>query len=106
MIELYISSPILTSSLAITQKLATNNIECQVYENYSTICNKTVEPGYYIKIFDVLPGEFKRKVWNKLAKEMNLKCAYVITEEYKGCVLNWPNVFVKSNCHVNRKRKR
>tara|TARA_Y100000389_G_C17278219_1_gene421557 strand:- start:98 stop:418 length:321 start_codon:yes stop_codon:yes gene_type:complete len=106
MIEIYISSSVLTSSLAITQKLATNNLECQVYENYSSVCNKKIEPGYYIKIFDVLPKDFKRKVWNKIAKDLQLKCAYVITEEYKGCILNWPTIFTKSNCKVSRKRKR
>lgn len=106
MIELYISSTVTTNSLIITQKLSTGNIEFQVYENYSSICTKTqssIEKGYYIKFFDLEPADFKNKVWEKLVKELKLKCAYVISNDYKGCVLNWPLVFTKTNCTLSKK---
>lgn len=109
MIKLYISSPVLTSPLDITQKLARSNIEFQVYENYSSICTKkqsAIEKGYYIKFFDLQPREFKTKVWNKLAKDLKLRCAHVISDDYKGCILNWPGVFTTSKCALSKKRKR
>lgn len=106
MIELYISSTVTTNPLIITKKLSTGNIEFQVYENYSSICTKTqcsIEKGYYIKFFDLEPADFKNKVWEKLVKELKLKCAYVISNDYKGCVLNWPLVFTKTNCTLSKK---
>jgi len=104
MIKLYISTKIDTNSLEIIKKLSTNNVECQVYKNYSSIIipkkKSTIEHGYYIKIFNVEPLEFKNKVWNILRQELNLKCAHIETTYYKGCVLNWPGIFAKNNCSI------
>ena len=104
MIKLYISTKIDTNSLDIIEKLSTNNVECQVYKNYSSIIipNKkpTIEHGYYIKIFNVEPLEFKNKVWNILLEELKLKCAHIETTYYKGCVLNWPGIFATNNCSI------
>lgn len=101
MIELYISSNVKISTSKIVESLAMNDVECQVYKNWTSYkyYNKIyVEKGFYIRIHNIKNNEFVMKVWNILESIMNLKCAYVNTDEYKGCVLNWPNVFTKSNC--------
>ena len=104
MIELYISSEIATSIQEIAAKMAEQNVECQITSNYSSNKGKQLEAGYYIKIFQMEEGlEFKDKVWNVLQPWLNLTCAFVRVEnKYMGCVLNWPTVFVKSNCPIRQ----
>jgi hypothetical protein len=104
MIELYISvENTLITSKDITELLSSNNVECQITENYSSCkCNKlakpSVEKGFYIKIFNLNPIVFKEKVWDILKLVLSMSCAFVECEEYKGCVLNWPGVFRDSMC--------
>jgi len=117
MLELYISSSIKTTPILIAKKLCKEDVECQIYNNHSTMVlndKNIVEEGYYIKIFNVENIDFKEKVWEVLSEYLNLKCAYIIANEYKGCILNWPTVFTESNCNmppikivgVGKKRKR
>lgn len=105
MIELYISSNIKISTSKIISLLSLNDVECQIYKNWTTYkcCDNkiSIEKGFYICIHNIQNNEFVNKVWNILKTIMNLKCAYVNTDEYKGCVLNWPNVFTKSNCKTS-----
>lgn len=86
-------------------------IECQITPTASSVKSKDkdnykLEKGYCIKIFDFDRREFKTKIWEPLAKLLNLQCAFVIEDnEYMGCIQNWPNVFVKSNCKTNNCNK-
>ena len=102
MLTLYISSDIHTTPENIAKLLSNEGVECQVYQNYSSYKIKdscVPEVGYKIKIFDIDKSDFKDKVWNIIQTSLNLKCAFVkYRDEYRGCVLNWPNVFTKSNC--------
>jgi hypothetical protein len=104
MIELYVSTEIaLISSQDLTALLSTNSVECQITENYSSYNCKfsakpVVEKGFYIKIFNLPSLLFKKKVWDILKKVLSISCAFVECEEYKGCVLNWPNIFRDSMC--------
>ena len=121
MTTLYVSTPnSQITPMYIAQLIATENIECQVSCNVSTIdlskqtikkrkrkrkrnscCNMNIEYGFKIKIFDLEKEDFKEKVWNKLSKFLGIKCAHIkYKNEYRGCVLNWPDVFVKNNCNV------
>jgi len=104
MIELYISSEVQTSPQEIATKLAEKDVECQITPNYSANKGRQLEEGYQIKIFQMDEGkEFKEKVWNTLQPWLNLTCAFVKVEnKYMGCVLNWPTVFVKSNCPIRQ----
>ena len=37
-----------------------------------------------------------KKVWKSLQSLLDVQCAHVKDEnKYEGCVMNWPNVFVK-----------
>ena len=104
MIELYISSEVQTSPQEIATKLAEQDVECQITPNYSANKGRQLEEGYQIKIFQMDEAkEFKEKVWNTLQPWLNLTCAFVKVEnKYMGCVLNWPTVFVKSNCPIRQ----
>jgi len=97
MIDIYVSSIIKLESEELSNLLFSKRIECQIYENKSCL-KKGIENGYNIKIFNLDNLEFKEKVWNLLSNVLNVKCAYVITEDYKGCILNWPDVFTKNKC--------
>jgi len=66
--------------------------------------NGTIEDGYHLKFFDLDKDDFKYKIWRKLKKMLKLKCAFIKTEDYRGCILNWPNVFTKSNCKTVERR--
>jgi hypothetical protein len=104
MIELYVSTEIsVISSQDLTVLLSTNGVECQITENYSSYkCSFSpklvVEKGFYIKIFNLSSLLFKKKVWDILKTRLSISCAFVECEEYKGCVLNWPNIFRDSMC--------
>jgi len=73
--------------------------QCQITKNFSfTEKTNTSEDGFYIKIFKIDNIECTH-IWNLLKSRLNLKCAFVIKDdEYMGCILNWPNVFTKTNC--------
>lgn len=102
MIELYISTNVKIDMRDMLQILADQKIRCQATENYSSCPHDgkmKVEKGYYFKIFDLSPIDFRDKVWNVLRERLNLTCAYVkYNSEYMGCVLNWPKVFRESVC--------
>ena len=101
MIELYISSSIKIKRKIILQKLIEKGVECNITKNLSSVQNKCLdlEYGYYIKIFNVDEKTFIDKVWNQIQPLLKLECAYVkYSDKYMGCVMNWPNVFVKSKC--------
>ncbi len=108
MIELYFSTETATTPYEIALLLANNNVECQVYNNYSSSrnCNKmTLEPGYYVKLFNLNDRDFKKNVWNIIQPLFHLECAYVkANDTYMGCLLNWPGVFTPSNCPNKNKR--
>ncbi len=58
-----------------------------------------VEQGFTLLIFDIDGPTFKQVVWEPLQKLLNLSCAFVkYRQDYMGCVLNWPGVFVESQC--------
>ena len=95
-IDLYVSSAIHTS----TRELAkTIRVECQISENTSIVKDGTIETGYHIKLIDFDRKEFKEKIWKPLKKLLGIRCAFVREEnQYTGCVLNWPSVFIQSQC--------
>tara|TARA_Y100000389_G_C17260642_1_gene412835 strand:- start:136 stop:510 length:375 start_codon:yes stop_codon:yes gene_type:complete len=110
MIKLYISTSIPTSCKEIATILGNNKIDCQIYNNSSAIIKNNcfnIEKGYYIKILDpeFKIQNFKTKIWKPLSRKLHLKCAYVISPDFKGCVKNWPGVFTKSNCSALQKNK-
>lgn len=103
MIELFISSPILIEATTILKVLMIYGVECNITTNISSVPNEcanfTLEYGFHLKLFNINESNFKKKVWNLLQPILKLKCAYVRHEhKYMGCVLNWPGVFVKTQC--------
>ena len=95
-IDLYVSSPVPTSTRELAKLL---RVECQISENTSVVKDGTVETGYHIKLIDFNSKEFKERIWRPLKKLLRIRCAFVKEEDqYMGCVLNWPSVFVKSCC--------
>ena len=105
MIELFVSTNIDITSNKIITELMKKKVECQIYENISSIysCQKAYkEKGFYLKIFNVSEKKFRCKVWNILQPLLDVKCAHVKYEDkYMGCIMNWPNVFVKSKCKLS-----
>jgi len=97
MIDIYVSSIEKVGLEELSNILFSKRIECQIYENKSCL-KKGIEKGYNIKIFNLDKLEFKEKVWNLLSQVLNVKCGYVISDDYKGCILNWPDVFTESKC--------
>jgi hypothetical protein len=108
-IELYVSSPACqtTRSMTIAQDMNKLNIECQVYNNVSSLvhsCNNgCVENGFYIKFINLQNKDFKALVWPYMQEKLSVKCAHVTSHDYKGCVMNWPTVFRESACYMNER---
>jgi len=112
MIELYISTQKNITVVELVQLFVQQEVKCIVIENFSSCVNKCnnsikqskmiAEKGFIIKIFDLPPSSFKVKVWNILKDRLKLICAFVESDIYKGCILNWPNIFVESNCAQNK----
>ena len=102
MSKLYISTEKNISTSEIALLLAQEGFECQISENISTVkngdkCNS--ELGFCISFLDLDKNDFKKKVWKPLCDRLDLNCAHVeYLNKYKGCILNWPGVFVKDNC--------
>lgn len=96
--ELYISS---TDKLDVKRiaRLLRKHVKCfQVSKNIS-VYNGKLEYGVKISLIEGVTEEnFKKRVWRRLIKKVKIKCAFVSGPYYKGCVTNWPHVFVKSNC--------
>tara|TARA_A100001011_G_scaffold400735_1_gene518133 strand:+ start:6198 stop:6542 length:345 start_codon:yes stop_codon:yes gene_type:complete len=104
MIRLYISS-ILCEKLTkkeLAIKLASLNVECQIFDNYSSIisCGNNVESGFLILFINLSSKDLKETVWPYLQQLFDVKCAHVEAEDYKGCILNWPKVFRESVCSL------
>jgi len=105
MIELYFSSPIFIEVESIINVLINSGVECNISTNVSAVpyecINFALEHGFHLKLFNIDEVNFKKKIWNILQPMLKLKCAYVRHDnKYMGCVLNWPDVFVKSQCET------
>lgn len=104
MIELYISTYKNITSDDIIDELIKTQVECQIYNNISTIysCgNSYKENGFYLKLFNINEKNFRKNVWNSLQALLDIRCAHVKDENnYEGCIMNWPDVFVKSKCKL------
>ena len=104
MIELYLSTNKNITSVEIIDELMKTKVECQIYNNISAInsCGESCkENGFYLKLFNINEKNFKKKVWKSLQSLLGIRCAHVKDEnKYEGCVMNWPNVFVKSKCNL------
>lgn len=106
MIELYFSTKLNINSYYIIHTLAYNQVKCQIYNNLSSTSEFNIENGFYLKIFNVSPELFEEKIWEPLKHDLQLQCAYVISDEYKGCILDWPGVFKKSKCSGRKKKRK
>lgn len=119
MIELIISTKIKKDKYEIALILRNNkSYDFQVYDNISCENNTTtfenhyhgkknyippLEYGFKILLFSTSYMEFNSKVWEPLKEALDLNCAFVsANDDYKGCVLNWPNIFTQSNCHSKK----
>ena len=104
MIELYLSTNKNITASQIIDELIKTNVECQIYTNISAIysCGESYkENGFYLKLFNITHKNFKKNVWNILRPLLDINCAHVKHENYyEGCIMNWPNVFVKSKCKL------
>ena len=102
MTTLYISTEVPATKGSIADLVAKQGVECQVYDNCSAYTKKNTcfrENGFKIKLFDLDQSDFREKVWNPLEAELNLTCAHVkYRDEFRGCIRNWPKVFVESRC--------
>jgi hypothetical protein len=78
-----------------------NGTNSQVIPTCST--NKGhIECGYLIKFIDY-PDNIV-SIWKLLQKKLDLECGFVKKPgQYEGCIQNWPNVFVNSNCKSRSK---
>ena len=104
MTTLWISTTVITSEENIATLLAESLVECQVYKNISTIKCKDkgyLEYGYKIVLLNVDKDDFVDKVWTPIKSILQLKCAHIkYKKEYRGCIMNWPGVFVQSRCEL------
>ena len=79
-----------------------NHIETNITKVLSTVkCGQTmnVENGLQIMFFESSSNIMKSIIWPYLRDLLDLECAYIkYRDEYVGCILDWPNVFIKSNC--------
>ena len=62
-----------------------------------SVNNGIIECGYLIKFIDY-PDNIV-EIWELLKSKLDLHCAFVTKQgQYQGCITNWPNVFVDTNC--------
>ena len=66
----------------------------------STTCSVKdgiIECGYIIKFIDYPQNIVE--IWDILKQTLDLKCAFITKPgQYQGCIQNWPNVFVPTQC--------
>ena len=103
MTTLYISTSVPTTKEDVARLVALQGVECQVYENCTTSRDHSgsvvSEKGYKLKLFGIEKEDFKEKVWNSLENSFGVTCAHVkYRDEYRGCIRNWPKVFVDTQC--------
>ena len=105
MIELSISSSLINdqSKYQILKLFSDLGIEVQLTETHSLVKyekSMDIEKGFTIQIYNYTDySTFKKDIWEPLKNKFDLTCGHVVVgKEYMGCVLNWPGVFVKSNC--------
>lgn len=118
MIILYISTNCNIDKKFLVNIFINKGVECSITENLSTVQHSSdqyecsfsnsmlsnpnclkIELGFEIKMFNITNKVFKDHIWNDLSSKLNLRCAYIKTHNYMGCVLNWPDVFRKSACY-------
>lgn len=67
--------------------------------SYSWIQNNIFEYGLSIKTLNIFPHDYKIKIWFPLKLIFpEIRCGFIDSPDYKGCIRNWPNVFRKSKC--------
>ncbi len=98
-ISLRISTENGINCLDITRLLSKNRIQAEVIPHYASTEEGTVEYGCTINMFKLDQKDFVEKVWNPLNNILDINCGFVETSQYKGCVSDWPNVMIKSNCN-------
>lgn len=97
MLKLYVSTTKKVKIKEIFKCLKKSNLDFQLYKNYS-YCKGVPELGYKIVFFDLDKKDFKSKIWNGLSELLDLHCAFVKYKDYRGCISNWPGIFVESRC--------
>ncbi len=98
-ISLRISTENGINCLDITRLLSKNRIQAEVIPHYASTEEGTVEYGCTINMFKLDQKDFVEKVWDPLNNILDINCGFVETSQYKGCVSDWPNVMIKSNCN-------
>ncbi len=98
-ISLRISTENGINCLDITKLLSEKKIQAEVIPHYASTEEGTVEYGCSINMFKLDQKDFVEKVWNPLNNILDINCGFVETSQYKGCVSDWPNVMIKSNCN-------
>jgi hypothetical protein len=67
--------------------LAVLDISGTCIDTYSSV-NGHVEPGARIELFDTSPEDVKL-AWESLRAEFGLHCAWLVTDDYAGCILEY-----------------
>lgn len=100
-LELFVSSPE-CSAIRPENVLKTIQFPCNVTRIWSSVfCNAhfEIEAGFHFKFWSMTNQEFKQQVWPQIEDQLKITCAFIIKQnEYMGCLLNWPDVFVSTCC--------
>lgn len=101
-IKLSISSENVNNSEKIIEILKNLKVTCQVKPTFNVVetCRGEYrnERGAVIIFYDLREKYFKEEIWPILKDKLKLKCGFVETENYKGCIMDWPRVFRKTKC--------
>jgi hypothetical protein len=105
--ELNISSSKLNhkSIIEISEFLQQNKVMAQLYPHISTVKNINNEivienaiKIVFTELDDELKNIIKLKIWPFISTNYFCSCAFINCYDYKGCILNWPGVYTKTNC--------
>ena len=102
--KLFISSESINGCEEIIELLYSLGVECQVLNSFNIIKSHNFyrkENGAIIKFYELNKIEFKNKIWPALENKFKLNCGFIETEDYKGCIKDWPKVFRKTKCPGN-----
>lgn len=87
--------------------LQQNKVLAQLYPNISTVKNNNNEivienaiKIVFTEFNNELKDIIKFKIWPYISTNYCCSCAFINCYDYKGCILNWPGVYTKTNCSI------
>lgn len=95
-IDLFVSTKKIINIYKIARSF---KVHTQLYNYINSTISGDIEHGICIRVIDMNPHDFIYHIWKPLKMQHpEIKCGFVNSCKYRGCVLDWPDVFRDSAC--------